>query len=329
MLDQNFERLIMFTNRVQLKIKLDQYNKQNLIQSQQFIIELLDSAKSEIKSFKDISILDTNGIVIASTDKVELGSNKPNEDFFLNGLKHNDVTIIFKDKENPNTIKEYLTGPLVLNGRTIGVAAIESDATNNFFTATQSYEGLGQTVEFIVAKKDMNGDVILVSPLRFVSNAPLNFNVSKNEHDTPIIQATILKKEHLITNTMDYRGEPVLAATRYLEAADWGLVVKIDKKEAFAPLDNLKYLIIVTGTIIGILIIIASLVIGKSITNPIIKLRNAATEIANGNLDVKITGMINPDLSSNIIEVINSVYLSQHAQDLPQPYTNQNEAHQT
>ena len=44
------------------------------------------------------------------------------------------VTIIFKDKENPNTIREYLTGPLVLNGRTIGVAAIESDAANSFFT---------------------------------------------------------------------------------------------------------------------------------------------------------------------------------------------------
>jgi signal transduction histidine kinase len=302
MLDQNFERLIMFTNRVQLKVELDQFNKQNSIQSQQFIIELLDSAKSEIKSIKDISILDTNGKVVASTDKAELGSTKSKEEFFLNGLKHNDVTIIFKDKENPNTIKEYLTGPLVLNGRIIGVAAIESDATNNFFTTIQNYEGLGQTIEFIMAKKDRNGDAILVNPSRFVSNAPLNFKVSQNELDKPIIQATILKKEHIITDTVDYRGEPVLAATRYLEGVDWGLVIKIDKKEAFASLDNLKYLIIITGTIISILIIIASLIIGKSITYPIIKLRNAAKEIANGNLDVKITGMINPNLSKNKYE---------------------------
>ena len=90
MLDQNIERLVMFTNRVQLKAELDQYNKQNSIQSQHFINKLLDSAKSEIKSFKDISILDTNGKVVASTDKAEIGSNQSKEEYFLKGLKHNE-----------------------------------------------------------------------------------------------------------------------------------------------------------------------------------------------------------------------------------------------
>ena len=136
MLDQNVERLVMFTNRVQLKIELDQYNKKNSIQSQQFINNLVEAAKSEIKSFKDISILDTNGKVVASTDKAEIGSNKSKEEFFLKGLKHNEVTIIFKDKENPTTIREYLAGPLILNGRTIGVASIESDAANSFFSTS-------------------------------------------------------------------------------------------------------------------------------------------------------------------------------------------------
>ncbi len=299
MLDQNIEKLVMFTNKVQVKAELDQYNKHNSTQSQQFINKLLDSAKSEITSFKDISILDTNGKVVASTDKAEIGRNQSEEEFFLKGLKNNDVIIIFKDEENTNVIKEYLTGPLVLNGRTIGVAVIESDITKSFFTSTQNYEGLGQTGEFYVAKKDINGDAILISPLRFVSHAPLNFTVSKNDVDGPIIQATILKKENIITDTEDYRGEPVLAATRYLESVDWGLVIKIDRKEAFASLDNLKYLIIITGTIIGFLITIASLIIGKSIANPIIKIRNIAKKIANDNLDVKTTEMINPTLSKN------------------------------
>jgi signal transduction histidine kinase len=298
MLDQNIERLIMFTNRIQLKDELDQYNKQKSIQSQQFINNLLDSAKSDIPSFKDISILDTNGIVVASTNK-EIGSNQSKEEYFLNGINHNDVTIIFKDKASPNTIREYLTGPLVLNGKTIGVAAIESDSASNFFTAFQNNEGLGQTGEFYVAEKDKNGDALLISPLRNISDTSLNFKVSKNETDSPIIQATILKKEKIITDAQDYRGEPVLSATRYIKAADWGLVVKIDKKEAFASLDNLKYLIIFTGTIIGFLIIIASLVLGKSITKPIIKLRNAAKEIANGNLDVKLKEIDNFTLSKN------------------------------
>ncbi len=298
MLDQNIEKLVMFTNRIQLKEELDHYNKQKSIRSQQFITNLLESAKSEIRSFKDISILDTHGKVIASTDK-EIGSNQSKEKYFLNGINHNDVTIIFKNNKNPNTIKEYLTGPLILNGTTIGVAAIESDSANTFFNALQSYIGLGQTGESYLAKKDRNGDALIISPLRFESNAPFNLKVNKNETGIPIIQATILKKENINTNSTDYRGKPVLAATRYIKDADWGLVIKVDKKEAFAVLDNLKYLIIATGTVIGILIIIASLGFGKSITKPIIELRNAAKEIANDNINFKLNEINNFTRSRN------------------------------
>ncbi len=300
MLDQNAERLTMFTNRIQLKVELDNYNKQNSSCSQQFINRLLDSAKSEINSFKDIYILDVSGKVVGFTDKTEIGSNKSNEEFFQKGLKHDDVSMIFKDLRNPNAIREYLAGPLILNGKTIGVAAIESDATNDFFTASQNYDGLGQTGEFYVAKRDKNGDALLISSLRFVSDAPLNFKVSKNEVHTPIIQATILKKEKILTDTLDYRGEPVLAATRYIDSADWGIVLKIDQKEAFASLDNLRYLIISAVTIISVLIVVSSIVVGKSVSKPIIKLRNAAKEISNDNLaDAKLKETDDYELPSN------------------------------
>ncbi len=298
MLDQNIEKLVMFTNRIQLKEDLDQYDKQKSIQSQQFINNLLDSAKSQIPSFKDITILDANGIVVASTNK-EIGSNQSKEEYFLKGRNHNDVTILFKDGENPNIIREYLTGPLMLNGKTIGVAVIESDSASNFFTALENREGLGQTGESYVSEKDKNGNALLISQIRNIPNAPLNFIVSKNEIDSPIIQATVLKKENILTDTSDYKGDPVLSATRYIKTADWGLVVKIDKKEAFASLADLKYLIIVTGTVISFLIIIASLVLGKSITKPIIKLRNEAKEIADGNLDIRLKEIDNFSLSKD------------------------------
>ncbi len=62
-------------------------------------------------------------------------------------------------------------------------------------------------------------------------------------------------------------------------------MLKIDQKEAFASLDNLRYLIISAVTIISVLIVVSSIVVGKSVSKPIIKLRNAAKEISNDNLD--------------------------------------------
>ena len=205
--------------------------------------------------------------------------------------------MIFKDKGNPHVLRGYLVGPLSLNGKTIGVAAIESDATNNFFNASQNYEGLGQTGEFYVAKKDKNGNALLISSLRFLSDAPY-FKVSKNDVNMPIIQATMLKNEKIFTDTLDYRGQPVLAATRFLDSAGWGIVIKIDKTEAFASLDNLKYSIIFAVTIISILIIISSITIGRSISNPIIKLRNKTNEISNGSLETNPMDFNNLNVSN-------------------------------
>ena len=81
----------------------------------------------------------------------------------------------------------------------------------------------------------------------------------------------------------------MLAVTRYLEGIDWGLVAKIDKLEAFTSLENLKYVTIISGILIGILVIIVSLIIGKSISNPIQKLMTASKNISQGKFDNPIS----------------------------------------
>jgi nitrogen fixation/metabolism regulation signal transduction histidine kinase len=59
-------------------------------------------------------------------------------------------------------------------------------------------------------------------------------------------------------------------------------------------------LIISTVTIIGVLIVVSSVVVGKSVSNPIINLRNAAREISNGNLhDAKSKEADDYELPSN------------------------------
>jgi signal transduction histidine kinase len=79
-----------------------------------------------------------------------------------------------------------------------------------------------------------------------------------------------------------------LAVARYIEKLDWGLVVKIDKTEALASLENLKYVTILIGVLVGVSIIVASFILGNSISNPIQRLRNVMKEVAKGKFDSKI-----------------------------------------
>jgi signal transduction histidine kinase len=143
------------------------------------------------------------------------------------------------------------------------------------------------TGEINLVKKDSNGDGLIINPLRFNPDASLNLTVSKDKVDTPIIQS-LLKNEKTFAETKDYRGVDVLAVTRYLEKLGWGLVVKMDKVEAFAPLENVKYITILSGIMVGVAIIITSTFLGNSISRPIKKLRDIMNEVAHGKFDSKI-----------------------------------------
>src|SRR5687767_136182 len=114
--EQNNEKLNLVSSRYQLKVELDNYNKNsnnnNKIVSQKIMNEILKAIKPEVAKFDDIIILDLSGKVVASTNNTLLGTIHNNDTYFIEGKKQNNVTILYKDKNQ--VLKSYLTGPLIL-----------------------------------------------------------------------------------------------------------------------------------------------------------------------------------------------------------------------
>ena len=282
------EKIKLISTRLQLKIDLDKYNNNiDRGQSLLFLNKTINTIKSAINNFEEISLYDLTGNIVASTNNSVVCKNYANDKFFIQGKSQNELSFLYRDTNNE--IKSHLTGPLVLDGKLIGVATAIYNL-ENLLSIFQTYVGLGKTGELILVKRDDNGDALFITPSRFNSGAFLNLKVSKNETNTPVIQS-LLKEEKTFTDTIDYRGIPVLAVTRYLEGVDLGLISKIDKVEAFAPLAKLEYLTIISGILVSVLVIIVSLIIGKSISNPIQKLNNASKDISQGKFDnpIRIT----------------------------------------
>jgi signal transduction histidine kinase len=222
--------------------------------------------------------------VVASTNDTYLGTIHSDDIYFIEGKRQNNVTILYKDKNQ--VLKSYLTGPLILNHKLLGVVTIFYNL-GDLLSMFKVFEEQLATGEINLVKKDANGDALIINPLRFNPDASLNLTVSKDKVDTPIIQS-LLKNEKSFPETKDYRGVDVLAVTRYLEKLGWGLIVKMDKVEAFAPLENVKYITILSGIMVGVAIIITSTFLGNSISRPIQKLRDIMNEIAHGKFDSKI-----------------------------------------
>ena len=87
---------------------------------------------------------------------------------------------------------------------------------------------------------------------------------------------------------IDYRGHEIIAAWRHIPSLDWGLVSKIDTAEAFAPIDQLQQDITVLAIVfiagIGFFGVSAS----RTISNPILKLKDLAVRISKGELGAKV-----------------------------------------
>ncbi|MGA9752126.1 MAG: PAS domain S-box protein [Acidobacteriota bacterium] len=114
------------------------------------------------------------------------------------------------------------------------------------------------TGENVLAEPE-DGKILFLSPLRFKPAELLSFRLPLNTPSLAARSAVLGRKT--FGEFIDYRGTPVLAATRPIRGTDWGLVVKVDRSEALAPYHRdmiqqglllLAVLITLTGTGYGL-----------------------------------------------------------------------------
>ncbi|MFV1983684.1 MAG: PAS domain S-box protein [Thiohalomonadales bacterium] len=280
---QNMERLRLVASRTQLRISLDKYNQTGEILHQNKMNRIIADAKKSIDDFKVILIVALDGKVVAATNKSRIDQNITNTEIFYSGKKENRVNF-FELDENQNLMVMF-SGPLYLKEKLLGVLVIES-SINTMMSSIKDYTGLGETGETVLATRTSQGDAVFIMPTRFNKDAALNLRINSNQTNIPMIYA-VNGDEKLFENYIDYRDKAVLAVTRYIKGPEWGLVVKIDKSEAFSYLIQMRNTVIAILIIFSIIIIIISIYISRQITQPIIKLTNTAKKIIEGDLFVR------------------------------------------
>lgn len=283
-IERNFERLDGITSRTQLKISLEQFNQNRNAEDAVKIQEIIKDAKDSIGDIDTVFIINSSGEVIFSTEETVLGKIMSAEKMFVDGYTKN--TLTFGTNILDNSPEICISGPLILNGNTIGVLVIKVDP-RTILEISSDYTALGDTGETFLAMRDNNGDAMFITTLRFDENAIANRVIQKEQIEVPITQA-LMKNEDTHLFTVDYRGEPVLAATRYIESTDWGLAVKIDRDEAFSTIYSIRDMTLVSLAVVIIATIIGSVFFSKTFTQRIRKLSNATKEIADGEFTTRV-----------------------------------------
>lgn len=249
----------------------------------------------EISGFYDFFLITLDGDVVFTVEKeADLGAN------LVTGIYNNSelansfdrartllgVDISDFDFYAPSNLPAaFITVPIFKEKILIGVFALQM-RPEAIYALTKDYTGLGKTGETVIAAQKGN-KVIFVAPTRHDLLAAFGKNIAFGSKKESPIQNAVQGKRGF-GKSIDYRGTEILAVWRYLPYLRWGIVVKMDAKEAFKQAYNLRSRFLNIGIITILVVGIIALFVSRSITGPIIKLTQATKSITAEDLTSRI-----------------------------------------
>ena len=243
--------------------------------------------------YHDLLLIDTSGEVIFSIKKesdfsTNLQTGRYCDSILAESFRQSMdfLTTEFSTFANyePSSEKNaaFTTTPLLKNGMPIGVLAAQTNL-DGYYPVVTDNTGLGETGEALLAEK-VGNTVFFTTPRRYETE--IHRGVPIGQLAKPMIAA--LNGERGQGISVDYAGHLVVAAWRYLPDLHWGMVVKIDAAEAFAPFTQLRfYTFLALGVLMSVTTVFA-FILSKSITHPIRDLMQVSKEITKGDLNQRV-----------------------------------------
>lgn len=244
---QNVQKLRLVSSRSQLRWSLESFLESGTPEARGRMDVILKDLVDASTWLEEVFVADPDGRIVAGSNGDRLGGDVSGKRYFRSGMERVFMDLFpHPDTREPSMIS---SGPLELEGQQLGTVVL-LQSSEQLFSITGDFAGLGRTGESILARRTGEGSGVYLTPLRFDRRAALDRTV---HDDAPMARVFATRAEGRTKSTKDYRGEPVIAVTRYIPEVDWGLVVKMDRDEVFAPADALGktlFLVLVAGTLI-------------------------------------------------------------------------------
>ena len=153
----------------------------------------------------------------------------------------------------PSDAPAAFTGaPIIREGKLLGIVVLQLDTQHVYRVALDNI-GLGASGETVLAKLNNAGEALFVAPLRHDPQAAMRRKMDLRTTAAPMRQALAGERGRGVE--VNYAGRQIVAAWRYLPELRWGVVVKMDTGEAFAPLrqqrENLLEILLVLAMLGG------------------------------------------------------------------------------
>ena len=136
------------------------------------------------------------------------------------------------------------------------IVVLRCNASQYFYPMVESWPTISTTAETLLVEKS-GGEVLFLNELRHRKGTALNYRLPLSASNLPA--AIGLHGFSGVTEGVDYRGVPVVAAVQKVPDTPWVVVTKIDQKELYSLIRELG---LATGVIVFIMTGFLALVVG-------------------------------------------------------------------
>ncbi|EKQ55914.1 MULTISPECIES: methyl-accepting chemotaxis protein [unclassified Clostridium] len=260
---------------------------------------LLQKINKENKDFAVIFVTDINGKQVARSDDKDQFDDMSDRDYFKAVYSNKKTVVsdvlISKTTGKPAVViatpilneKGELQGIL---GGTLGLSILEE---------LRSKVKIGETGYAFIT--DTQGQILAHPDKKMVDERS---NVSNVE----IVKKALAGESG--AQTYEYNGAKVFGSYTKVSTTGWAVVVRQNQDEAFSTITQTQIKMVITSVIILAITIIIGFILSKSMIKPLLILKEAAKQLAHGNLtyDFKInSGDEVGDLSKSFIEMRESL----------------------
>lgn len=289
-------------NRAELE-PLNQYLRETLRQTRMKRPHAFGKTTPTRNRLDEILVLNTDGKVVASTRVSTIDTELKNTPYFT--TRKTRFVDAYRDS-NGQAVFGY-SAPIYDNGRLIGIVATKTNTKllqmvmtgelGNITGGKLFFAGFSPGYDFYIINKDgymitqsrtTNRDTVLKVK---GSNEPLRrtLDASAGGDRMTNIGLTTGAREAMGTFT-DFHGHEAAGASMPIFDNLWTVVVEQDTNEAFASLINLKRALIVISLLAFALTALgSSVIISRSVTEPLANLAGTATAISAGNLHQRVS----------------------------------------
>jgi len=297
---QTLELFVMQPSAIQALEILERVAQQSGLKSSEYAaaeaqVRPSFSHYQAITGFQDLTLISPEGDVVFSLNrKQELGKNYKTEawkDSAAAQVYDLSSTLLatevseFEFLRGMNDPEVFMATPFLKSGKMIGIAMVRLN-TQEIYALARDYRGLGETGETVIGSK-IGNQVVFVAPTRHDPSAVFRRKVNMELNSTlPLVQAVQGKRGQGIS--IDYRDKEVLSVWRYVPFFGWGIVVKVDAAEVFAPINQLRQKLLSIWVITMGLTVFVAFLVSRSISRPIQELQKGTEIIGEGNWGHKV-----------------------------------------